>query len=1114
MNWKRPIKFIGCLLPALLAACLPGWATSESGVVAPVFHPTFQAAEEAAAADQSLVLLIFSAQWCGPCKMLKANTLASPAFMDQTAPLQVADVDTDENQKLARDFDIEVLPTLVLVTPDGKVVSRRTGFVEAGELTAWLESGRAHAAAGLWEGTVPGAQFNEFIKRAAADELGTNDIQQLVDWLDDPDPANREQAGKILLAQREKVVPPLIEAVGHPYLGERIGASELLQRLAPDLTPIDPWQSPVEMSNTVAALRKWWAATGTLPAAVAVPTNRLAANSVKEALEQLRGDDATRRTAAMTALVHSGAEVLPAVREAIKHAERTGDQRTLGLLEDVRWTLLVPDSVEQQSGGVRGPLARGKSSERQAAAERLGGSGRNALEVLKELAGDPDPLVVESAIRALSGLNASNSIPALATLLNSPDSNLRMTAAQALGHTRDSAAIKSLLPATADTDEVVACAALAALEENLSRDSDDRPHQEPPVEITDGLRRCLADPRWRVRACAAEIAGKLNAAKLTDDLRKLLDDSDGFVVKSTLAALDKLNARPEPNQLLALSKRLPSLQGDTVEMLLQSESDETVKTVTKLFESGNPETRLAILGAFLRRGFYGYESADEGWKPMLSTAIAAPDARLRRVAVEVLGRRTPAVAAELVSPLLADEDSRTRQLAAGVVLQILGRDKNDSAGRWRAGFSAGGQNTTTNKPAVTTAQKAAWHTMMLRRLEPVPDLNTAAALFVTGDGKTDLPNLLAALNQTNGTADLNPLRENEELTAIQAIMPRLSLPDGRPVLDAITASPVRFAQAVARAKRCQPAVADYLLDPVRFKTCVETAAGPALMGILELVAGSDYAYDEDRGWSLWSETPQTKAVAQALLDSTNAAWRAAGVFSLGLRSDAKQYQAVFEKAVSDPNPWVRGAAVRALARNLTDRSTLEPALSPLLADTNQTVAAAAAIALLEPETRGAAGWDSELELFQFESARGGRPESRSQADERPLAVLEGKPAFLSSAQKWLAVASDKDSTVFVLLLAQYGDFGGLDRLLSRTAIGDPSSDEAAADPVLAAIALSHDSKYLPKLKQMAAARNQEPVLRQILRAMKGMSGSEARQLRLEINKKIRNTGGGSSGMPE
>ena len=1105
MNWKREIKKIR-LAPALLAACVLAATAAEPPVLPPQFHSSFQAASDAAAADQSLVLLVFSAEWCGPCKLLKSQTLSAPEFLHQQSPLHIADVDIDANKKMAGDFGIEAVPTLVLLTPDGKIILRQTGFIEVAELLAWLKTGRVRAAAGQWEGTAPGAQFDEFIKQAAADNLGPNEIQKLVELLGDADPANRDQAGKILLAQRENAVPPLIETVGNPYLGVRISASELLQRLAPNAAPLDPWQSPPETSNAVIALRQWWAATGKLPPVSTAPaTNLFSANSVKAALEQLRGDDPVRRTEAMTMLVRFGPDALPAVREAIKRAEKSGDQRALGLLEDLRWTILVPDSVEQQSGGVRAVLARGKSSERQAAAENLGRVGRDALGILIELAGDSDPLVVENSIRALSGISGSDVIPALAALLKSADSNMRMTAAQALGRTKNSAAVKPLLEATSDTDEVVACTALSALEETQSRESYRSSSPELSAEITTGLKECLADPRWRVRAAAAEVAGKLGARKVADDLKKLLNDPDGFVVKNALTALGNLGNAPEAAQLTALGKRLPSLQGDTVEMMMKTESDDAIKPVTDIFNSGSTDTRATILSVLGRHESYDESKDDDGWKPLIAQAVAAADPRLRRGAAELLMVRSPKLAAKMIEPLLADEDRETRRTAADALLRVLESDSSGSLASFRRVFLS--STTKTNKPSLTAAQNAAWHAALLKRAEVTPELNVAAAIFLTGDGKADLPMLLAALDATNSATAQSRLQKSADAMAIGLLAPKLALADERPVLDKFASSPLWFAMAASESGHCQPEVADYLLDPARFKSVMEPVNGEPLSATLEILAG--YEYGERPKWSLWSETARTKAVASALLDSTNAAWRAAAVFSLGLRADAKENLAVFEKAVADPNPWVRGSGIRALARNVKDRAVLEQRLAPMLADTNLPVATAAAMVLLEPDICQAAGISGEAIYFEFESHRGGRSESSTMRnDGRPLAVLEGKPSFLPAVNDRLAASSGREAAPFMLLLAQYGEFGGVDRMAAQIATQNP--DRESPDALLTGIALSRDAKYLPVLQKIATTMNNEFELRKILQALKGMSGPDARQLRLEINKKIRDAGGSAS----
>src|SRR6185503_2470511 len=93
-------------------------------------------------------------------------------------------------------------------------------------------------------------------------------------------------------------------------------------------------------------------------------------------------------------------------------------------------------------------------------------------------------------------------------------------------------------------------------------------------ETVAGLKNALADPRWRVRAVAVEIIGKLKVTELAADAKKLLDDSDGFVVKSVLVALNGLSSAPDTAQLTGIAKRLPALQGEAVAMMARSAQDD------------------------------------------------------------------------------------------------------------------------------------------------------------------------------------------------------------------------------------------------------------------------------------------------------------------------------------------------------------------------------------------------------------------------------------------------------------------------------------------------------------------------------------------------------------
>ncbi len=80
------------------------------------------------------VLIDFWASWCGPCKMLSPIV---DEISEERTDIKVCKVNVDEQPELAAAFQVESIPTLV-VMKDGKAVNGAVGYMEKSRVLALL----------------------------------------------------------------------------------------------------------------------------------------------------------------------------------------------------------------------------------------------------------------------------------------------------------------------------------------------------------------------------------------------------------------------------------------------------------------------------------------------------------------------------------------------------------------------------------------------------------------------------------------------------------------------------------------------------------------------------------------------------------------------------------------------------------------------------------------------------------------------------------------------------------------------------------------------------------------------------------------------------------------
>lgn len=80
----------------------------------------------------------FSAEWCGPCKMLGP---VMQELSEEMPDVEFYNADTDQNIQLAIQNGISNIPALLLFE-DGELKDTSVGFMPKTEIKAWIEKVR------------------------------------------------------------------------------------------------------------------------------------------------------------------------------------------------------------------------------------------------------------------------------------------------------------------------------------------------------------------------------------------------------------------------------------------------------------------------------------------------------------------------------------------------------------------------------------------------------------------------------------------------------------------------------------------------------------------------------------------------------------------------------------------------------------------------------------------------------------------------------------------------------------------------------------------------------------------------------------------------------------
>lgn len=100
-------------------------------------------AHQLAVQQNKPIMIVFGAEWCGPCKQLKKTTLNNPQLAKYINGTFVSvHLDVEAEEQVAKILDVKSIPCTIILSPEADLLGRFEGYMEPAPMYQKLVSAK------------------------------------------------------------------------------------------------------------------------------------------------------------------------------------------------------------------------------------------------------------------------------------------------------------------------------------------------------------------------------------------------------------------------------------------------------------------------------------------------------------------------------------------------------------------------------------------------------------------------------------------------------------------------------------------------------------------------------------------------------------------------------------------------------------------------------------------------------------------------------------------------------------------------------------------------------------------------------------------------------------
>jgi thiol-disulfide isomerase/thioredoxin len=102
------------------------------------FSRDFKGILRQAQEQDKLLFVDFETSWCGPCKTMDQYVYTADLTVETFRNILAVKVDGDESRELVKKYDIKAYPTMIILSPEGKILGKRIGYQSIEDIVKFI----------------------------------------------------------------------------------------------------------------------------------------------------------------------------------------------------------------------------------------------------------------------------------------------------------------------------------------------------------------------------------------------------------------------------------------------------------------------------------------------------------------------------------------------------------------------------------------------------------------------------------------------------------------------------------------------------------------------------------------------------------------------------------------------------------------------------------------------------------------------------------------------------------------------------------------------------------------------------------------------------------------